>query len=27
MAPGYLDTEAKDGCDWLWNFTEEPQKG
>ncbi len=27
MAPGYLDSKVKDGCDWLWNFTEEPQKG
>ncbi len=24
---GYRDLMAKNGCDWLWNFTENPQIG
>ncbi|MEQ8655005.1 MAG: hypothetical protein RIC87_21255 [Kiloniellales bacterium] len=24
---GYRDVQAKNGCDWLWNFTENPQIG
>ncbi len=24
---GYRDLTAKNGCDWLWNFTESPQVG
>ncbi|GAB5471453.1 MAG: hypothetical protein Kilf2KO_44830 [Rhodospirillales bacterium] len=27
LAPDYVDMTAKNGCDWLWNFTETPQKG
>lgn len=27
LADNYVDLNAKNGCDWLWRFTETPQKG